>query len=150
MSRAVEAVSERYRLALLLPAWCQLRRGEVLGLQRRDVDLLHATIRIERARIAPMSGKSMIGPPKTEAGARTLTIPPNVVPVIVDHLERFVGPEPTAWLFSTLAGLPLSPRNLNRAWDKARRAARRPDLHLHDLRHSGLTWAAASGRALPS
>jgi integrase len=56
VARAVEAVPERYRLALLLPAWCQLRRGEVLGLQRRDVDLLHATILIERARIAPMSG----------------------------------------------------------------------------------------------
>jgi integrase len=148
VARAVEAVPERYRLALLLPAWCQLRRGEVLGLQRRDVDLLHSTIRIERTRIAPMRGKSLIGPPKTEAGARTLTIPPNVVPVIVDHLERFVGPEPTAWLFSTSAGLPLSPRNLNRAWDKARRAAGRPDLHLHDLRHSGLTWAAASGASV--
>ena len=90
----------------------------------------------------------MIGPPKTEAGARTLTIPPNVVPAIMDHLERFVGPEPTAWLFSTSAGLPLSPRNLNRAWDKARRAAGRLDLHLHDLRHSGLTWAAASGASV--
>jgi hypothetical protein len=79
-----------------------------------------------------MSGKPMIGPPKTEAGVRTLTIPPNVVPAVVDHLERFVAPEPTAWLFSTSAGAPLSPRNLNRAWDKGRRAAGRPDLHLHD------------------
>jgi integrase len=148
VAAAVEAVPERYRLALLLPAWCQLRRGEVLGLQRRDVDLLHATIRIERARIVPMSGKPMIGPPKTEAGVRTLTIPPNVVPAVVDHLERFVAPEPTAWLFSTSAGAPLSPRNLNRAWDKGRSAAGRPDLHLHDLRHTGLTWAAASGASV--
>ena len=36
---SVEAVPERYRLALLLAAWCALRRGEVLGLQRADIDM---------------------------------------------------------------------------------------------------------------
>ena len=41
--------------------------------------------------------------------------------------------------------LPVTPRTLNRAWERARVAAGRPDLHLHDLRHSGLTWTAATG-----
>ena len=45
-------------------------------------------------------------------------------------------------------GTALSPRNLNRAWSKARAAAGCTDLHLHDLRHSGLTWAAASGASV--
>lgn len=31
VAAAVETVPERYRLAILLPAWCQLRRGEVSG-----------------------------------------------------------------------------------------------------------------------
>jgi integrase len=144
LARAVEAVADRYRLALLLPAWCQLRRGEVLALQRRDVDLLHGTIRVERAWSAPMNGKPMIGPPKTEAGVRTLAIPPNVVGAVEDHLARFVGPEPTAWLFGTSTGTALSPRNFDRVWSKAREKVGRTDLRLHDLRHSGLTWAAAS------
>jgi hypothetical protein len=39
-------------------------------------------------------------------------------------------------------------RNLNRAWVTARRAIGRPDLHLHDLRHSGLTWSAATGASV--
>lgn len=34
VAAAVEAVPEHYRLAVMLGAWCQLRRGEVLALQR--------------------------------------------------------------------------------------------------------------------
>jgi integrase len=145
---AVDAVPERYRAALLLAAWCQLRRSEVLGLQRRDVDLLHGELRVERAWTAPMGQKPLLGPPKTEAGVRTLAIPSNIIPAVTDHLERFVGPLPGAWLFATASGTPLSPRNFNRAWADGRKAAGRPDLHLHDLRHSGLTWAAASGASV--
>jgi len=67
---------------------------------------------------------------------------------VKDHLERFVGLEPEAWLFGTSTGTALSPRNFNRAWSAARAAAGRPDLHLHDLRHGGLTRAAASGASV--
>ena len=82
LAAAVEATPERYRLAILLPAWCQLRRGEVLGLQRRDVDLLHGTLRIERSLVRPMTGISLVGPPKTTAGARTIAVPPHILPVL--------------------------------------------------------------------
>ncbi|MGH9071808.1 MAG: tyrosine-type recombinase/integrase [Acidimicrobiales bacterium] len=90
----------------------------------------------------------MLGPPKTEKGTRTLAIPANILPALALHLDRFTAPEPGAWLFPGTAGNPVTPRSLGRAWEKARRAAGRPDLHLHDLRHSGLTWAAASGGSL--
>jgi len=90
---AVDAVPERYRLALLLAAWCQLRRGEVLGLQRRDVDVLHGEVRVERAWTAPMGQRPVLGPPKTDAGARTLAIPGNILPCVTDHLERFAAAE---------------------------------------------------------
>jgi integrase len=36
---AVNAMPEGLRCALLLATWCQLRRGEILGLQRQDIDL---------------------------------------------------------------------------------------------------------------
>jgi hypothetical protein len=35
-----EAMPEHLRVAVLLAAWCQLRRGELLGLRRRDIDIL--------------------------------------------------------------------------------------------------------------
>ena len=40
------------------------------------------------------------------------------------------------------------PSTLDRVWQRARKTVGRPDLFLHDLRHSGLTWAAASGASV--
>lgn len=137
---AADAMPERLRLAVPLAAWCQLRRGEVLGLQRQDFDLLHGALVVERAQLVTSDGRMLIGPPKTAAGRRAIAVPPNIVPDIEAHLERFVGSEPDTWLF---AGT--TPRTLERAWADARLAISRPDLHFHDLRHSGLTWAAAAG-----
>jgi integrase len=145
LAGAVDAAPERYQLAILLCAWCHLRRGEMLALQRRDVDPLHGTIRVERAWVTPQSGALMLGAPKTEAGNRVLHIPANVLPVLANHLDRYVDPGPEAWLFGTRGGNAISPRNFQRVWDRARQAVGRGDLHLHDLRHSGLTWAAATG-----
>jgi len=124
LEAAVAATPEHHRLALLLPAWCQLRRGEVLGLQRRDVDLLHGTIRIERSVVRPMVGEVVVGPPKTFAGQRTLAVPTNVLPALQQHLERFVAPDPDAWLFTSTVGGPMLPSTLNRIWQRARN--RRP------------------------
>jgi integrase len=139
---AVAAVPARYRLAPLLAAWCQLRRGEILGLQRQDIDLLHGTIKIERTWVLQSDGKHIEGPPKTDAGRRSITVPSNVLPVLKDHLIRFAGP---SWLFPGDGDEPVSPRTIDRVWHKGRIAAHRADLRFHDLRHSGLTWAAATG-----
>jgi integrase len=145
---AVEAMPERFQLAGMLAAWCQLRRGEILGLQRRDVDLLHAELHIERAFVRPMNGNGTIGPPKTKAGRRTLAIPRNVMPAVEAHLGRFVARDPAAWLFAGEDGRPTTPSTLDRAWQRGRAEIGRTDLFLHDLRHSGLTWAAATGASV--
>ena len=145
VNAAMQAVPERYRLALFLAVWCQLRRGEVLGLQRRDIDELHGELRIERAFLVHSDGTHAVGPPKSDAGRRTIAIPDNVLAMLTLHLAEHVEPRQDAWLFPGEADLPVTPRTLNRAWERARVAAGRPDLHLHDLRHSGLTWTAATG-----
>ena len=86
-----------------------------------------------------------IGEPKSEAGARTVAVPPNVSGALTRHLEAHTGSKPSAWLFPGTDGKPSHPRTLNRVWNDSRAAAGRPDLHFHDLRHSGLTWSAATG-----
>ncbi len=144
----VEATPERYRAALLLAAWCQLRRGEVLALQRRHVDLVRGTVRVEQAWVVPPGGRPVVGAPKSESGRRSLTVPEHIVPALDHHLQHFVGPGPACWLFGTSTGTAVSPRNFQRVWNEAREAIGRPDLHLHDLRHSGLTWSAATGASV--
>ncbi|HEV3268436.1 MAG TPA: site-specific integrase [Acidimicrobiales bacterium] len=144
LSAATEAVPDKWRLALMLATWCQLRRGEILGLQRRDVDPLHGTIRVERTWTA-VAGKALVGPPKTKAGRRTIAIPPNINEALEHHLSSHVDRDAGAWLFPGDNGAPTYPSSLTRVWSSARLAIGRPDLHFHDLRHSGLTWAAATG-----
>ena len=89
-----------------------------------------------------MAGKTVEKEPKSNAGRRTVAIPGNIIPVLEDHLAHYVAPEPDALV------LPVTSRALGIGWDKARLRIGRPDLRLHDLRHSGLTWAAATGASV--
>jgi integrase len=138
------AMPEPWRIAVELAAWCHLRVGEVLGLERRDVDPLHGTIRVERTAY-DVGGRLYLGPPKTEAGRRRVSVPPHVVPVLERHLRAFVGPQPSSPLLTGAKGGRLGRHPLNAAWETARTALGRPAIHFHDLRGAGLTWAATQG-----
>ncbi len=139
------AMPEHLRLIVLLASWCQLRRGELLGLRRQDIDTLHATMRIEQSRTFTMTGASLVKDPKTNAGKRTLAIPRHLMAALEDHLERFTEHSPTSLVFLGKTGIPLTCNVLQVSWERARAKVGRPDLHFHDLRHTGLTLAAATG-----
>jgi integrase len=139
------AMPERFRLIVLFATWCQLRRGELLGLRRRNVDALHGTISIEQSRTFMMTGSALTKDPKSRSGKRVLAMPSNVVPAIEDHLKRYVGTEPEALVFTGKRGGPVTKVVLQRAWEDAREKVGRTDLRIHDLRHTGLTLAAATG-----
>jgi integrase len=148
LEAAVPAAPERFRLAILIAAWCQLRRGEVLGLQRADINQLHRSLTVRRTWSLQHDGIGVLGPPKTEAGRRTLAIPQNVMGAIEDHLDRYVGVSADAWLFPGQNQNPVSPRSIDRAWVLARKSIERDEVRFHDLRHSGLSWVATTGATL--
>jgi integrase len=139
------ALPEHLSLIVVLATWCQLRRAELLGLRRRDVDVGKSMIRIEQSRTVTMHGQSLVKGPKTDAGRRTIAVPTPLLPKIQDHLERFTGPEPDDLVFVGRSGRPLTPNVLQAVWQRARTKVGRSDLRLHDLRHTGLTFAAAAG-----
>lgn len=140
---ATDVMPEHLRLAVLA-SWCSLRRGEVRGLQRRDFDLQRQIVTIDRAVVRSSRGIG-IGPPKTTAGLRSVSIPANIVPDVRSHLECHVGPESDALVFTGEKGVIVRENTFHDSWDQARRAIGRPELRFHDLCHSGATWAAASG-----
>jgi integrase len=130
------------RIAVVLAAWCQLRRGEVRGLRRKDIDLELGLVTVEVTRTTAMSGRTIVKEPKTRAGRRSVAIPANALELLVAHLGAHVGAEDDALI---VAG---TDRSLSVAWTAARAAIGRDDLRFHDLRHSGLTWSAATGASV--
>lgn len=141
----VSAMPLRFQSLLLLATWCQLRKGELCALRRRDVDPMRSTVVVARNLQQLSNGEIIIKEPKTAAGRRTIVMPSHVFPVLIEHLDRFTEPDPDALVFTGERGGPLRPHVLQKHWARARLAAGRPDLHLHDLRHTGNSWAAATG-----
>ena len=134
-----------FRTAVMLAAWGQLRRGEVLALQRGDIDLVNGSVNVERTWNRASGGKTYMDKPKTRAGVRKLAMPPNALTTLERHLQC-VGREKTAWLFPSDKGdSPINPNRFGYRWNRCRAAIGRPELHYHDLRASGLTWAAIAG-----
>jgi len=130
------------QIAVVLAARCQLRRGEVRGLRRRDVDLELGLVTIDVTRTTAMSGRTIVKEPKTRAGRRTVAVPPNALALLAMHLDAHVGADDDALI---VAG---TDRSLSVAWAAARTGIGRDDLRFHDLRHSGLTWSAATGASV--
>ena len=139
---------EKYRAMVLLASWCALRFGEIVELRRGDIDLSQELIRVRRAAVRTKGSGYTVTSPKSDAGSRDVAIPPHILPVIEDHLAKYVGADRDALLFPAEGGRHLQPATLARHWYKARAAVGRPDLRFHDLRHSGAVLAAATGATL--
>jgi integrase len=141
------AMPERYQPMVLLASWCALRLGELTELRRHDLDLEAGVVRVERG-VVRVSGEYIVGDPKSEAGQRTVWIPPHLIPALQAHLDHYVPAEPDALLFPAAHGGHMAPSTLYKVFYPVRAKAGRPDLRWHDLRHTGATLAAATGASL--
>ena len=141
-----EVVDPRYRAMVVLATWAGLRFGELAGLQRADINLKERTVRVSRQLQELKSGELVLGPPKTEAGRRTIVLPPHTIDSIVQHLDQWVGPEEDAFVFLGTDSGPLRRSNFNRrVWQPACSACSLQGFRFHDLRHTGNTLAASTG-----
>jgi integrase len=141
------AMPPRYRLMVLLAAWCALRFGELTELRRSDIDVKNAVVRVRRGVVRGDDGR-VVKDPKSEAGKRPVNIPPHLMPAVRDHLAGHVAGSRDALVFPAASGAHMAPSALYAVYHPAREAAGRPDLRFHDLRHTGAVLAAATGATL--
>ena len=144
-----DAVAPQYRAMILLAAWCSLRFGELAALTRQRVNPIQGVIDVQETLVETADGQHRLGPPKTKAGRRTVSIPPHILPEVEAHLANYVEHGPAALVFPAAKGKGYLRRSnfTGRVWKPATSAVGVP-LHFHDLRHSGLTWTAATGATL--
>lgn len=148
LATIAENVPERYKLMVLLAAWCALRFGELTELRGRDVDTKRGIIHVRRA-VVWVDGAELVGKPKSDAGVRDVAIPPHLLPAVRAHLLA-VGAGRDGLLFPAAGDQSshMRPATLYRVFYPAREAAGRPDLRFHDLRHTGAVLAASTGATL--
>ncbi len=142
-----DAIAPTYRAMVLLAAYGGLRRGECLGLARRHVDLAATppTVTVERALVYTQAGDMVLQQPKTDAGYRTLAVPPTLATRLAEHLADFVGPGDDDLLFvDPPTGTSPTKDRFRWEWNLARRTAG-ADCTFHDLRHVAGTLNAIAG-----
>lgn len=141
------AMPEKYRLMVLLGAWVGLRFGELAELRRSDVDVKSKVVHVRRGVVRTTAGRK-VKAPKTEAGRRTVAIPPHLMPAVKAHLRAHAAIGRDGLIFPARDGHQLAPSTVYRVFYPARVKAGRPDLRFHDLRHTGAVLAASTGATL--
>jgi len=134
---------EYLRAFVLVTFWAHLRLGEVIALQRRDVDLAAGTVRVER-QLVDVDGRQTEVTPKA-ASVRTVHLAEPGIEVLREHLASRGPMLPTARVFVRRGDGDLRHHAVQDRWQVARGRVGLDAVHLHDLRHAGLTLAAQLG-----
>lgn len=121
-----------------------LRRGEVLGLQRRDVDLDAGTVAIRRA-YTSVAGVPGYAEPKSARGRRTLPMDADTLAVLRRALDHAPSKRPTAPLVHDDDGAPVRPEAFSDAFAAVVKAEQLTAIRLHDLRHTSASTMLRAG-----
>jgi integrase len=109
--------------------------GELVGLHVKRVDLLHGRVTVAE-QVAEVNGQLIPGPPKTEAGRRTVTLPAVAAVALAEHLAKFAEPGPEGLVFPAPRGRRSAPLQLPPPLLAAgHEGCRVEGLRFHDLRH---------------
>lgn len=152
----LDKITSRYKAAVILAAWSGVRYGELTELRRKDLEFIKnegqstvIVVNVARA-VTQVTGQGfVVGTTKSEAGVRTIVLPPHVNATVETHLREHVGRFPESLLFPAGDGVShLSQSAFYKHWNPARMAAKRADMPWHGLRHYGATRAALAGATL--
>lgn len=124
---------------------------ESRSLRRRDINTAGRVVLVQRAQAEMQNGRLFDKAPKSAAGVRPVAFPDEILPDVIEHLERYAGAGRDGHIFLGPQGGRLRRSNFRDDWIKARKAAGiSGDVHFHDLRHRGnnLVAATASTREL--
>lgn len=141
-----DVVPPRYRVLVLVLAFGGLRFGEATALCRADVMMAEhpVALRVERS-VRQINGRSVVGPPKSDAGRRTVALPGSIGEALGQHLVAFVGADETSLVFGTSSGSFLARSNFAATFARAVKRVHLDPVRVHELRHTGATLAAGTG-----
>ena len=146
------AQDDRYASLWRLAATTGMRRGELLGLTWRALDLAGSRLSVEQ-QLLPLKGGARFGPPKSARSRRTIALDPETVATLERHrdaqlLEQaFAGEayEQGDLVFCNELGRPIYPGDLTARFRRLRKASGLSSGSLHVLRHTAATLMLLEG-----
>jgi len=141
----------RLKAAWRVAAMTGMRRGEVLGLRWRDIDLDAARISVRQALVS-VAYEVIVSTPKTHQ-ARTIDLDPDTVDQLRAH-RLSQEQEREEWgsdyhdrdlVFCKENGTPIHPHTFSQAFERLVAGSDLPKIRLHDLRHTHATIALKAG-----
>lgn len=155
-----EKIDPHYRVLVYVAAYTGLRAGELLALQRQDVDLLRGVVHVRRA-LKDVDGVLEVGQVKTASSRRSVTLPASIKALLETHLSSALpgGNGPTDLVFPSKTGKPIRHRLFMRRHFRPAVAGRtekdgtespgalphKATLRFHDLRHTAASLAIHAG-----
>lgn len=138
--------------AFVLAIALGLRRGELVGLRWKNVDLDKREIRV-RSQRQRVRGEAYEDDPKGRRRRQTLPLPGIcVAPLRWQRMRQAAMREnagdkweETGYVFTTRTGRPIEPRNVYRSFTRVARDAGPRVVRLHDARHGTATLLTAAG-----
>jgi integrase len=139
-------------MPVLMAASTGMRRGEVLALRWKDIDLDRATLQIAQV-VEQTKGGVTMKEPKTDSSRRTIALPARLVTELRRHrkelaeirLKLGLGKSNNDLAFPTWEGFLRSPRPFSKEFAREAEAAGVGHVTFHGLRHTHITHLLRSG-----
>jgi integrase len=138
-----EVKGTQYYIPFLLAMSAGLRRGEIIGLRWKNVDLDEGIIYVREQIQRGEDKKPTLDEVKTEAGNRDIPIPTDVVAALKEHRRTQKVLDLNGFVITNSRGGHLRMWDLDHKWGSIRKNLGLPqEMTLHDLRGSWVTWLA--------
>ncbi len=148
----LEAVRDtRLFIPVVLGVLCGLRRGEIIALRWRQVDLANAQLAIVES--AEQTGDGVRYKQPKSGRSRTVALSAFVLDELRAHrlrqaeelLRLGARQNEATFVYTREDGQPVQPRSLTHAWHQIIARTALPPIRFHDLRHAHATHLLSSG-----
>ena len=141
INQFLDCVTLKYRTFFLTATLTGLRRGELLGLQGRDIDWNHNQIHVKRS-----LWNGQVVSPKTKSSVRRVDMTPTLAQELRRHKFSH-SIEDSGFVFCNAEGKPLSPDSIvRRQFLPALERAGVKRVRFHDLRHTNVALRLEQGQ----
>ncbi len=151
--KALEGAPIQYRAAVALALFSQIRKGELAGLDWKQVDLSDGTISICQSAVYVAGQGVIIKQPKTRAGVRKIVVPKYVVNLLKslkrsqaeDRMRLGELWQQSGAVFLAWNGLRIHPDTVPNWFADFLKTNHLPKIRFHALRHTGASLLIAEG-----